>query len=413
MVDLPVGHVAALAAAALLTGCAGGARPALPQASNTVRQAMRAALQSGDRVALTRAALLLARMGGGMSDHGFEGFSAQLDDATLAAIPAWWRRQAPSLIETLRLRFHDNQDPRMAETPQPAAEVPPEFRLVEGIAYDAQTDRLFAGTVIDGRLGYLQDGRWHEVAIGLPRSGLFGMAIDPKRRLLWIATGAVDQTAVREAPMAGLIAVDLDRLTVVERVPGAGGVPGDVAVGPDGAVYLSDGRTGALHVRRPGAGLADLVPAGRFKSTQGMAVSKDGKHLYVADYGTGLWVVRLRDGKVDPIGLAGPAMLDGIDGLLLLRGQNALIATQNGTAPRRIIKMMLSPDGAQIARLETLEIVPAKAGDPTLATLKGHEIWFVGDGQWERYGEGGAIADGKPARATPILKLDVDSRLVD
>lgn len=415
MVDLPVGHGLALVAAALLGGCTGSSRPAAlapPQAANQVRHAMADALASGDRATLTRDALLLARMGSGMSDHGFDSFAAQLDREMLAET---FRGSGPDPAEALRHQYRDNSQPYHRDPPERAAEVPAEYRIVEGIAYDRATDRLFIGTVVDGRLAYLHAGQWHEVPLGFPRSGLFGMTIDPRRRLLWIATGAVEETAVRDAPFAGLIAVDLDRLSVVERLPEAGeaGVPGDVAVGHDGTVYLSDSKTGAIERRRlDEAGLRMLVPPGRFRNPQGMAVSGDGRSLYVADYGTGLWIVRLRDGQVTPMRVPVPMMLDGIDGLVRDPAENALIAVQNGTMPRRVIKLYLSPDGRQIYNLIVREIVPGAAGDPGLATLKDDRFWYVGDGQWERYGPRGTLKDGKPPRPTPILKERDDEIVV-
>lgn len=416
MVDLPFGRCAVLAGLAVLAGCSTTPR-AIPQASNAQRQTIRTALQSGDHAALTRAALVLARMGGGMSDHGFDSFASSLDDATLAADHSPWFRANPATDrrELLHRWFQINNRLEAIRSYPTVAEVPSEFRLVEGIAYDQPTGRLFAGTVVEGRLAYLEKGIWHEVPLGFPRSGLFGMAIDSKRRLLWIATGAAEETAVRSDPMAGLIAVDLDRLAVVQRVPVSGnpGVPGDVTVGPDGTVYLSDGMTGALLHYRPGAAApVDLVPPGSFKSAQGMAVSRDGKLLYVADYATGLWIVRLRDGRIRPIGIDRPVMLDGIDGVVKLPWQNALIVTQNGTAPRRILKLSLSPGGSRIVGIDVRQVVAAGAGDPTLATLNGHDFWFVGDGQWERYGPGGDIKDGKLPRPTPIVALAADDIVV-
>lgn len=405
MVDLPFGR-AVVVLALSLAGCAGTGRSAPPQSGSAIREAMSSAITAGDRPALTRAAVMLARMDGGMSDRGFGGFSAILDPGLLEveldrpgdpieALHNWYRTNLRAYGATL-----------------PAAEVPADFKLVEGIAYDPATRRLFVGTVIEGRLAYLEKGAWHEIPVGFPRSGLFGMAIDAKRRLLWIGTGAVAETGVRSDPLAGLIAIDLDGLKVVQRVrvpSDKPGVVGDVTVGPDRTVYASNSESGAIHRYRPGgAGMADLVPPGLFKNPQGMALSRDGRNLYVADYHSGLWIVRLRDGRVTPIAIDRPAMLDGIDGLVKLPGSNTLLATQNGTAPRRILRLTLSPDGTRVARIQPLQVLPAEAHDPTLATLVGGNLWFVGDGQWERYGPGGKPRDATPPRPTPLLRIDTD-----
>lgn len=409
MVDLPV-RPASVLTALLLAGCTVTPQtvalaPQPAQASNEQRRQMSQAIESGDRVALTRAAIRLAQMGGGMSDRGFDSFASQLDPATLAA-----DAPTPSAnpVEGLRGLFHDNLK-FYGPAPDQVAEVPAEYKIVEGIAYDAAKDRLFIGTVVDGRLAYLSKGEWHEVPLGFPRSGLFGMAIDPRRRLLWIATGMADETAVRDQPFSGLIAVDLDRLTVVHRFKSAGepGVPGDVTIARDGTVFMSDGKSGAIEILRPDADeLRMLVPPGRFRSPQGMALSGDQRTLYVADYGTGLWHVRLSDGKVTPMQVAAPMMLDGIDGLVKMPGEDSLMATQNGTSPRRVIKLYLSPDGRRVTDLSTTVMVPPTAGDPSLMAVHKWGFWFIGDGQWERYGPSGVLKDGKPPRSTPILQAE-------
>lgn len=412
MVDLAFGRCVAMIAAAILAGCAATPQPVAlapqpAQASNALRAEMDKAIQSGDHVALTRAALQLARMGGGMSDHGFDSFSAQLDPPTLAAAEP---RLSPSGAEGLRSLYHQNIK-TYANAPEQVAEVPAEYRIVEGIAYDMLKDRLFIGTVVDGRLAYLHAGVWHEVQIGFPRGGLFGMAVDPRHRLLWIASAMVEETAVRDHPFSGLIAVDLDRLTVVERIKAAGepGVPGDVTVGHDGSVYLSDSKSGAVQILRPDdRELRMLVPPGRFRSPQGMALSADERILYVADYSTGLWTVRLSDGRVTPIEVAEPMMLDGIDGLMKVEGWDELIAVQNGTSPRRVIMLELSRDGRRVTSVDTSVTVPPEAGDPGLISSR---FWYVGDGQWERYGPGGVLKDGKPPRPTPIL-VAPDNKIV-
>jgi len=412
MVDLPIGRALGLAAAMLLAGCATG-RAAPPQSGSAMREAMRSAIAAGDRPALTRAAVMLARMDGGMSDRTFGSFAALLDEPTLRAEHAGRLEQPGGRVEALRRWYRANATVLSYGAPSPVTEVPAEFRLVEGLAYDAVTRRLFAGTVIEGRLAYRDKGVWHEVPIDFPRGGLFGMAIDAKRRLLWIGTGAVAETGVRDDPMAGLIAVDLDGLKVVQRIRLPGdkpGVVGDVTVGPDGTVYASNSESGAIHRYRPGeAGMVDVVPPGHFSNPQGMALSRDGRNLIVAEYHSGLWVVRLRDGRVTPIAVDHPAMLDGIDGLVKVPGSDTLLATQNGTAPRRILRLTLSPNGARVAQIQVLQVLPAQAGDPTLVTLAGHDLWFVGDGQWERYGPGGKPRGDKAPGPTPILAIGLDA----
>ncbi|NML05052.1 hypothetical protein [Sphingomonas sp. G-3-2-10] len=405
-----------LAAGLMLHGCA--SRPLTldaPQSSSVVRKQMLDAIESGDRATLTRSAIDLAGMGASLSDASIDRIAPLLDLSLLADVANQPRTGFPDGVTALRTWFRDNGKVHAPRPEELVATVPAEYRLVEGIAWDPARKRLFIGTVVDGRLAYLEDGVWHEVPVGSPRGGLFGMAVDAKRGLLWIATGSVDQTAVTGERMTGLIAVDLDTLKVVRRVALSGnapGVAGDVALAPDGTVFVSNSMSGAIHRCRPGcAALDDLVPAGRFRSPQGMALSKRGGRLYVADYGTGLWVVETRTGQVSPMRVAQATMLDGVDGLVAahraLPAGEGLVAIQNGTRPRRIIRLHPGRSADIVRHAVPLLALSPDGPEPTLGVLVGDSLYYIGDGQWERYGPGGALKDGQPPRGTPILQLPV------
>lgn len=418
MVDLPFARIAlALAAALALGACAADRLSDVrsfpqphPRSGSEVRKAIAAALERGDRERLSWNVLQLAWMMGSLSPATFDSIAPGLDPEILKRVRGPWMRNdigAPRGSPTERLRwwFERNGDARYTRAASAAfAQVPADYRLVEGIAWDDRTARLFVGTVVDGRLAWRDmEGGWNEISLGSPRAGLFGMGIDQPHRLLWIATGAVEQTAVAGERMAGLIGVDLDKLAVVRRVPlavGAAGVPGDLAVAPDGTVYVSNAVSGAVHRCRPGCALLeDMLPAGSFRSPQGMAIL-DGR-LYVADYSTGLWRIDPATGQAVQLAVDAPTMVEGIDGLLAHDGR--LVAIQNGTRPRRVAVIQLDRAGTRITGAVPWITVAEAAGEPTLGTLLAGDLLFVGDGQWERYGAGGVLKDGKPARPTPIL----------
>lgn len=411
MMDRRIARLAAaMAAALLLQGCPG---PHSVASSGTqVRQGLGQSLEGGNRIAVTGHTLQLARMGGTLSEASFDRVAPLLDPYILSHAPELAPLPEAERVQGLREWFRENAFRKGGDISEPVADIPAEYRLVEGIAWDAAKRRLFIGTVVDGRLAYLEGGAWHDVAIEGPRAGLFGMAIDARRRLLWIATGSVEQTAVEGERMTGAIAVSLDSLKVVRRVPLVAdkpGVAGDVAVAPDGTIYLSNSVTGAIHRCRPGCEtLGDLLPAGTFKSPQGLALWKGGR-LAVADYSSGLWLVKTGSGKKQWLEPVVPQMLEGVDGLIKPPGTGALIAIQNGTRPRRIVRLGVEKH-KRIAALEPLHVVPATAGEPTLGVLVGDDLWFVADSQWERYGAGGKLTDGQPPRPTTIRKLPVPIR---
>lgn len=361
-----------------------------PESAMILRAAIGDAIQSGDGPAVESDARALAAMGGALSIASQTRIAAFLD---------------PREADALERRFADNVEPIALSTLE--TEVPAEYRIVEGLAYDPATARLFAGSVVDGRLLVRGGDRaWRAVPLDGPVGGLFGMAVDAKRRLLWLTSGVAEQVADPAHVFRGLIAVDLDRLAVVRRVPLAGeaGSPGDLVVAADGTVYVSNAENGAIHVCAPRCDrLADLVPPGRFRNPQGLALSRDGRRLYVADYGYGLAVIDLRTGDIARVVARGPAMLDGIDGLVGWHGD--LIAIQNGTNPRRIVRLRLGSKGRVVRSIEVLERANPDWGEPTLATVAGNRLLFVADGQWERFAARGAPVGREPPRVTPIRAL--------
>lgn len=411
-----------LLAGLLAQGCATTPQAPPPQSSSALRREIAAALEAGDKAKLTRSTVMLMRMGAMLSDASLDRILPNLDPVVLSDKQLWpGPVSASDRVELLRILFRQNGDLRERQS-EDAALVPAEYRLVEGIAWDEARKRLFIGTVVDGRLAYLQDGGWTEVPLGSPRGSLFGMAVDAPRRLLWIGTGSIEQTAVPGERMTGLIAVNLDTLTVVRRVAvgeGAPGAVGDVTVALDGTVYASNVVTGAIHRCRPGcAVLETLVAPGIFRNPQGLVLSRQRNLLFVADYISGIWAIDLASGGAKPVPPKQPAMLEGIDGLIYADsfnwpGKEALIAIQNGTRPRRIVKLHLGPKLDTIVDASPIESISPDGPEPTLGTLAERgSMWFVADSQWERYGPGGVIKDGPPPRPTPIRRVPIDDLII-
>jgi sugar lactone lactonase YvrE len=358
-----------------------------PESAALLRRVIAASLQPGNETRLRASLERLAAMGYALSPASL--------DAIAARFPA---EEGRGLIA----RFEANRVASGAS--RLAFSVPADRRLIEGVAWDAPRRRLFASSVA-GRELLVHDARGWRAVPGVGAGSLFGLALDPRRQLLWLASGAVEQTPSPDTAFRGLIALDLRSLSVVRRLPApTGGSPGDVALAADGTAYASDSRTGAVYRARPGAAALDiLVPAGTMRSPQGLALSTDGRRLYVADYGYGLAAIDLATGRIARVAAREPAMLDGIDGLIADGG--TLVAIQNGASPRRILRLHLAPDGLAIARVEVLERANPDWGEPTLGTIVGDHLLYVADGQWERYGAGGAVRGEAPLRPTAIRIL--------
>jgi sugar lactone lactonase YvrE len=363
-----------------------------PESASAIRRLLAAAHSTGDSARIRAGAARLAEMGYALAPHTLDQLAVHFTPGQAAALRQGYEANRAALGSS-----------RLVAT------VPAGRPLVEGIARDRRTGRLFATSVVGRELLVRGRGEWRAVP-GVAAGSLFGMAMDGSRRL-WIASGTVEQTPSPGTAFRGLIALDLDRLRVVERIPVEGpGSPGDVAIGPEGTIYASDSVSGAVYRALPGARtLSLLVPPGRLGSPQGLAVSADGRRLFVADYAYGIAAVDLAGGRITRLAARGIAMLDGIDGLLA--DGEGLIVIQNGTSPRRILRLRLDPDCAAVTAVEVIERANPEWGEPTLGTIDGGELLYVADAQWERYGPAGAVRGEGPTRPTAIRALRLPRRV--
>ena len=302
--------------------------------SGEVRRGIAAALDAQDRSGVTLGMRRLAEMGASLSAETQARLAPLLDPSLLPRDPPpqWTAEQTLASNFGYNAREHINSEP--------FAEVPASHRLIEGIAWDEARQRLFVGSVIDRELLVREGEAWRTVPTAGPVGGVLGMAVDAPRRLLWLASAGVEPMAEPEAAFSGIVAIDLDRLQEARRIPVPGAKLGDVAVAEDGTVFASDGQSGAIYRCVPGCTAAEiLVAPGTLQSPQGMVVARGGRRLYVADYALGLYRVEIESRQVVPMVVRRPEMLDGIDGLLLYAPDGALIGIQNGTRPRRIVKI--------------------------------------------------------------------------
>ncbi len=271
----------------------------------------------------------------------------------------------------------------LAAADAPEAPIPAEFGLVEGIAWDARSRQLYASGVEDGALLVREGNRWRRTVLPWRPAGLFGLAIDPRRGILWMASGIAGPTRDK-AGFRGLIGVSTLGLEPVAKVGLPAGdaqaQPGDVAVAPDGSVYVSDGATGGIYVCKPECDVLEpLVAKGRFRSAQGLAAMRDGRTLYVADYGRGLFRIDLKK----PAKITEVLPLKGIDGLV--RDGEALIAIINGDG-RKVVRISFDAEGRPSQQLLDM---PEGPGDPTLGTLIDRRLVYVADAQWDRFDASG------------------------
>jgi len=292
----------------------------------------------------------------------------------------------------------------LAATPATAAEP-----VVSILAQDTRRDLLIEGVAFD-------HGRWFVSAIAGrtilridggtlvpflqpdPATGaIFGLAVDAPRGALWATEAWGEGLPGGNGPKrTGLLKVSLADGAILGRYPAPGAITfGDLVVDPAGAVYASDGGTGAVWVLPPGDAIIRRVGQPKAAtSAQGMALCPLDV-MVVSDYATGLHRLELGDGTSTPI--TGVMKVAGLDALVVTgrRDKVELLATYNGDTPHRLLRLTLSAD-------ETL-IRGGPLGDVALAALSPDGLGVVAVSQWTGWTEAGKRNDQDPGPATVAL----------
>ncbi len=319
-----------------------------------------------------------------------------------------------------------------ASTPAPAAPSPGAPLLIladttlfpEGIVRDEARHRWLLSSVRQRTVVAVDDaGRITPFARDLPADvgAILGIRIDPARGALFAAAAAVP-------PMLRFTAADTLRAEVLEfdlatgalrrriALPAAARqrVPGDIAIGPDGTLYVSDGLAARLYVIPP-RGEVRVVTSPFIASLQGMVFARDGRALIAADYRHGLIRIPLAVTGADAATRAGAdtvtqitdsagRKLQGLDGLAW--HGDALIATYNGRLPGRVVRVALSADQRSITAFTVLETL-INAGEPTLGVVIGDAFVFIANSPWSAFDDTGARKPGTTLAPPEIRRLSL------
>ena len=316
------------------------------------------------------------------------------------------RADFQAVVRTMK----QNLAPRGKATP--AATLRERELLAEGVAYDADSKTMFVSSVRHRKIVAIDDHGKQRDFVPEGRDGVggvFGIAVDPARHALWASS-------TRLPHMVGYVAADKDvsglfqyelatgKLTASYLLP-ADGKPhalGDVAIAPNGDLYTSDSATPTLYRLAAGARKLEAFVDHGFLSLQGMALSADGKLLYVADYARGLYAIDLATKELARLDPPAGIATTGIDGLYLHRGR--LVATQNGTEPQRVVEFTLSPTGRSLVSQQILLSGHPRARDLSLGVVVGDVFYINAAAGWVHYDDNGVA---KPGAAPPHVILQL------
>jgi sugar lactone lactonase YvrE len=298
--------------------------------------------------------------------------------------------------------------------------------LMEGIAWREATGEFYFGDV-NGRTVWVwkatndkKDSRSGNLRRLTPEGdelyGVFGLAIDEEHGTLWAATSAVSAMRGFTYDMDGTAAlaeIDLNtgairRVVPVVRRPGdqQSHVLGDLALGPDGSVFVTDSGGPTLWRLAPGASqLEAAVESAEFMSLQGIVIAPEKGAVFLADHANGLLRMDLRSREVRRLASPPDTTVIGCDGLCLAPNGD-IIAIQNGLRPNRVLRLTLDDTGESIADVKVLESGHLQMAAPSLGCLgPGGDFYFIGNAGWTAFEN----TDAKPTapRSVPIYKTKI------
>jgi hypothetical protein len=284
----------------------------------------------------------------------------------------------------------------------------------EDIAYDPRTRTFYLSSarkrkiIAVDRRGIVsdfvregQDSLWSVLAL----------ALDAKRGVLWATTSA-------EEMMPGYPAADSGRAALVQydlrsgkqlaryELPrdGQRRQLGDMALDQRGDLFVSDGQNGILYVLRRGTeALEPLTPTGALASPQGPTVAPDGR-IYLADYTRGIAIVDPRSGSVRWLTHGDDVALNGIDGLTYY--DHSLIAVQNGTSPKRLLRLDLDASGERVVR-QTILASGGRLSEPTHGALVGEELYLIANSGWDKLAADGSLKPGAALEEPVVVRVRV------
>jgi sugar lactone lactonase YvrE len=314
-----------------------------------------------------------------------------------------------SAFEAVSARLDSNATPlARAEV---AAKLTDPSLLVEDIAWDSRRHRFLLSSIHQRKIFVLNaEGSIVGFAASGAGWGVYGLAIDAAHSRVWATTAASATTegfVEADSGRTALVAFDLATAAQVSRVElprdGKAHVLGDLTVGRDGTVYVTESIGGGVYRLRPGRSTLDtLLAPGILHSPQMPALSTDGR-LLIADYVRGIAALEIPSRRVTWLPKPRTLASGGIDGLY--RDGHQLIAIQNGTHPHRVLELTLDARETRILSWRVLEQASEWLGEPNHGTFVGKNFYFIGNSGWDRVNEAGALETPADARPAALLRL--------
>ncbi len=283
----------------------------------------------------------------------------------------------------------------------------------EGIAYDPEGKKFYVGSMYKAKIvsidakGNVRDFTT-EGQDGL--TGVLGMRVDARRRILWVNTVVLPQMRGFKKENDGISAVhkyDLNtgkfiKRYVLDNKP-APHLLNDIAVRSNGDLFITDSAAAEIYtIRASEDTLEPFLKLDQYLYPNGITLSDDEKHLFVADF-AGINIVDIEKRTRTRLGYPETTTVSGIDGLYFYR--DSLVAVQNGHEPARVIRFHLSPSRDSVTRAEVIESSHPAYSIPTTGAIAEGSFYYIANSQMRSFDASGAIFPLEKLKPVVILKV--------
>jgi len=268
--------------------------------------------------------------------------------------------------------------------------------IPEGIAYDP-LDRVFFLSSLHKRKIVRVRLRTRrppivEDFVSEGQDGLFstlGMKVDAARRILWVCSSAesfMKDYSEADAGKAALFKYDLKTRKLIRKYevgPNPRHLLNDLALNAEGDVFVTDTATGEIFtVRRDKDELEIFIPAGRFNSPNGIAISNDGRKLFISEVPLGVYVVDLQTKRSERLTQSVGISPSGSDGLYFY--DNSLIGIINIVSERngRVARFYLDGPGKSVTHSAVLDCNRRLYQWPTTGVVVGNSFFYIANSQY-------------------------------
>jgi len=222
---------------------------------------------------------------------------------------------------------------------------------------------------------------------------VLGIRLDPRDNSIWANTmdDALGKAELVHYDPAGNL---LGRFAVDDATKHGFN---DLVILKSGEVILTDSLANRVYRFDPKTKSFEGVKTNReLLYPNGIALSSDDKHLFIAD-GIGVIHVNLETGASGDIHPGAHSTLAGADGLYWYNG--SLIAVQNGIGSPRVAAFKLSDDSTRVTRTTVLENRSQFTSLPTTGAIRGSDFYFISNSHIDNL-NGDKILD--PTQLEPV-----------